>query len=138
MEAALAAYGLSLVGLTAIDLKTKTGQWLLAARADLERAKEDVKLGREWTTQRDSELDLEQLTVALALKQRAIHTERRFAERVAEVADREAREALEDAHERAGRGGDRTRRRARAAPALRPGVKVKCARVMRASPTNAK
>ena len=62
-EAALQAHGLTLVTLTAIDLKTKTGQWLLSARADLERAKADVAVGREWAEQRGSELDLEQLTV---------------------------------------------------------------------------
>lgn len=94
-EAALQAYGLTLVALTAIDIKTKTGQWLLSARADLERAKEDVKLGREWTGQRESELDLEEMAVALALRQQQIGRSAKLSQREAEVADREARDVLE-------------------------------------------
>jgi len=95
-KVALQAYGLTLVTLSALDLKTKTGQWLLSARADLERAKADVAVGHEWAEQRGSELDLEQLTVQLVLRQQATARAQKLSEREADVADREARVALDD------------------------------------------
>jgi len=95
-KVALQAHGLTLVTLNAIDLKTKTGQWLLSARADLERAKADVAVGHEWAEQRGSELDLEQLTVQLVLRQQATARAQKLSEREADVSDREARVELDD------------------------------------------
>jgi hypothetical protein len=93
---ALGGFGLHLVALAVVDLRTKTGEWLLAARADLERAREDVKLGRAWLEQRDGELDLEELTVARALRQQAITRDAKLAEDTARVVDREQRQTLAD------------------------------------------
>jgi Double zinc ribbon len=91
---ALGAFGLSLVALAVIDVRSKTGQWLLAARADLARADEEVKLGLQWLEQRDAELDLEQLTLARILREQRLARDHRFARDEAEVADRERRDAL--------------------------------------------
>jgi hypothetical protein len=91
---ALAAYGLALGTLAVIDVRTKTGQWLLAARADLARAGEEVKLGLQWLDQRDAELDLEQLTLARILREQRLGRDHQFARDEAAVADRERRDAL--------------------------------------------
>ena len=93
---ALASFGLTLVALSVVDVRSKTGQWLLAARADLDRAHEDVKLGRSWLDQRDSELDLEEMTVARVLRQKTMERDSRLHEDAAALADRERREELAD------------------------------------------
>ncbi len=68
----LAAYGLQLVAVNLLDLRSKTGQWLLGARADLNRAREQVTLGRDWLEQRTDEIDLEALTYAQELNRQRV------------------------------------------------------------------
>jgi hypothetical protein len=91
---ALSGLGMTLVALAVIDVRSKTGQWVLAARADLERAAEDVRLGLSWLEQRDNELDLEQLTLARVLRGAQQRRDQRYAEDQAAVGDRERREEL--------------------------------------------
>ena len=91
---ALAAHGLTLVALAVVDARTKTGDWLLSARADLERAREDVRLGLEWLEQRDTELDLEELTITRVLRDQRLRRDQAFARDEAAVADRERRDGL--------------------------------------------
>jgi hypothetical protein len=91
---ALRGLGLALVALAAIDVRSKTGQWILAARADLERATEDVRLGLQWLEQRDHELDLEQLTLTRVLREQAQRRDHAFARDDAAIADRERRDSL--------------------------------------------
>lgn len=93
---ALAALGMTLVTVAVLDARSKTGQWVLAARADLERAAEDVRLGLSWLEQRDTELDLEQLTIARVLRAAQQRSDQRFAEATASLADRERREGVAD------------------------------------------
>lgn len=93
---ALTGLGMTLVAVAVIDARSKTGQWVLAARADLERAAEDVRLGLSWLEQRDNELDLEQLTIARVLRAEQQRSDQRFAEAQAGLGDRERREALAD------------------------------------------
>jgi hypothetical protein len=95
-EEALASFGLTLVALTVVDARTKTGQWLLHARADLERAREDVKIGRAWLEQRDDELDLEELTLTQALRAKTVARDAQLRDSAAEVEDRERRAGLAD------------------------------------------
>lgn len=71
LELALQAHGLSLSALDVLDVRSKRGQWLLGARADLARARDDLGLNREWLQQRSAELDLEALSLAQALKQQS-------------------------------------------------------------------
>ena len=94
VAAALTGLGMTLVAIAVVDARSKTGQWVLAARADLERAAEDVRLGLSWLEQRDTELDLEQLVIARALREQQQRRDQRFAEAAAGVDDRERREAL--------------------------------------------
>jgi len=93
-SSALETHGLQLVSLSVVDVRTKTGQWLLSARADLERAKEDVNLGRDWLGQRDTEIDLEALTLQQALRKQSVERDAKLAEANAQLSDREAREDL--------------------------------------------
>nr|HEX4319137.1 zinc ribbon domain-containing protein [Kofleriaceae bacterium] len=93
-SAALTGLGMTLVALAVVDARSKTGQWLLSARADLERAAEDVRLGLSWLEQRDNELDLEQLVIARVLREQQQRRDQRFAEASAAVDDRTRRESL--------------------------------------------
>jgi Double zinc ribbon len=98
VAAALAGLGLTLVAIAAVDARSKTGQWLLAARADLDRAAEDVRLGLSWLEQRDAELDLEQLTITRVLREQAQRRDQQFAQDEALAADRERRDGLAARH----------------------------------------
>ena len=91
---AMAGLGMTLVALAAVDARTKTGQWVLAARADLERAAEDVRLGLAWLEQRDSELDVEQLTITRVLREQQQRRDQAFGHDAADTADRERRDDL--------------------------------------------
>jgi hypothetical protein len=91
---ALRGLGMTLVALAAIDARSKTGQWVLAARADLERAAEDVRLGLAWLEQRDNELDLEQLTLTRVLRAQQQRRDQAFGQDEAVTADRERRDGL--------------------------------------------
>lgn len=93
---ALTGLGMTLVAVVVLDVRSKTGQWVLAARADLERAAEDVRLGLSWLEQRDTELDLEQLTLARVLRAEQQRSDHRYAQQQATIADRERREELAD------------------------------------------
>lgn len=93
-EQALAALGMQLQSLAVVDARSKTGQWVLSARADLERAAEDVRLGLSWLEQRDNELDLEQLTITRVLRQAQQRRDQAFANDASAVADKERREDL--------------------------------------------
>jgi hypothetical protein len=94
VTAALHGLGMTLVALAAVDARTKTGAWLLAARADLERATEDVRLGLAWLEQRDHELDLEQLTITRVLRTQQQRRDQAFGQDAAATADRERRDTL--------------------------------------------
>jgi len=90
----LTSLGLTLAALAVVDARTKTGEWLLSARADLDRAREAVRLGNSWIEQRDGELDLEELTVTRVLRQQRVQLDLAFARDDAATADRERRDEL--------------------------------------------
>jgi hypothetical protein len=98
VKKAIEAYGLTLVELQLVDVRSKTGEWLLAARADLKRIETDVALGREFLASREQELDLEGLTLAQALRaqsqRRKSELEASFAKDSALLEDRQRRTAL--------------------------------------------
>jgi len=91
---ALHSFGLQLVAIAVVDARSKTGQWVLSARADLDRATEDIKLGLSWLEHRDTELDLEQLTLTRILRQQQQQRDQAFARDEAGMTDRERRDAL--------------------------------------------
>lgn len=91
---ALQSLGMTLVAVAVVDARSKTGQWALAARADLERATEDLRLGLAWVEHRDNELDLEALTLTRVLREQQQRRDHRFADDNAALGDRERREDL--------------------------------------------
>ncbi len=133
----LASFGLVLVTAAVVDVRDKRGQWILGARADLARARDEVLLGREWLRQREDAIDLEEVTFAQKLAAQRATREARLTSRAAEleggrreaamvagdalardraiVDDRLQREAIASAEAeldaaRAERGADRDRR----------------------------
>ena len=71
-EDALQTLGLRLVDINVLDVKSKTGEWLLSARSDMNRARENIMIGREWLEVEAEELDLQELSYELALRQKKI------------------------------------------------------------------
>jgi hypothetical protein len=96
---ALEALGLSLVELSLIDARDKSGAWVLGARADLERQRTDLTLGREFLAARDAEIDLEQLTLAQVLRAQSMRRGAAFEAKkdALEAGRREAELARDDA-----------------------------------------
>lgn len=108
LQTALAARGLQLVLVTVIDVRSKVESWALGARADLERAKAEMLVGRDWIAQHTEELDVQELALELALtrqrserqhllRQRQLGLDAAYATDRADLADRERRQSLEDA-----------------------------------------
>ena len=98
-DEALQALGARLVALDLIDLRSQAGEWALNARADMERARTEALVGREWLDVESDQIELQELTLALTLRQQAVGREHRFAMRQAAVADAK-RQAELDAAER--------------------------------------
>jgi len=107
-ERAVSALGLRFVELVVIDVRSKSGEWLLAARADMERARQEVLVGREWLTVENDQLDLQEMTLDLVLRQRQLQQDHAFELRSAEmdlafrsderdIQDRQRRQDLADA-----------------------------------------
>ena len=71
-DEALRAFALRVVSLTVLDARSKSEDWLLGGRADMERARQDVVLGREWLEQRSDELDLQEVVLDVALRQQRV------------------------------------------------------------------
>lgn len=70
--AGLASYGLDLVSLSVLDVRSVTGQWLLSARAELKRAREELSVGREWLAHDVDEVQLAELAYAQALSRQRV------------------------------------------------------------------
>jgi hypothetical protein len=91
---ALSGLGLTLVSLAVVDARGKSGEWLLQANADLERARDEVRMSLSAVEQRDAELDLEQLILTQVLRQQRMQREQAFARDEAATRDRERRDEL--------------------------------------------
>lgn len=98
----LDAFGLVLVELGVVDLRSQTGQWLLGARADLAQKEAELAIRRETAALADGDIDLAALVSAQALRRQSIEREARLATRVAEIA---AARSIADAERLARTGG---------------------------------
>jgi hypothetical protein len=98
LEQALASFGLFLVSVAVVDVRDQRGQWVLGARADLTRAKDELLLGREWLAQRSEEVDLLELTLAQQLELQRVSREAKLAALGAELAGARRQAALEEEH----------------------------------------
>lgn len=112
-EQGLASFGLVLVTAAVVDVRDKRGQWILGARADLARARDEVLLGREWLRQREDAIDLEEVTFAQKLAAQRLEREARLTELAAELegARRKAALVADDAFGRVRAALDDRRRR---------------------------
>jgi predicted amidophosphoribosyltransferase len=78
--------GLELAFVTVVDVRSASGDWLLQARADLNRARAENAVGREWLAERAEEVDLLGLTLGQELaRQRAVFEHRRQGQSLADA-----------------------------------------------------
>ncbi len=81
----LAAFGMQLVSIHVIDLRSRTGVWLLGARAELKQAAENLNIRREWLAQGEQELDLVGLSLQQTLRRQQIERKSRLDSLAAEL-----------------------------------------------------
>jgi hypothetical protein len=92
---AMIALGLTLSDISVLDARSKSGQWAFAARAQLEQAAQELRIGLERLDQRDQQLDLEALVLTRALREQQQRRDHNFAQDTANLADRERRTSIE-------------------------------------------
>jgi hypothetical protein len=93
---AISAYGMVLVDVAILDIRSKQGEWELKARAELEQARKEALIGREWLEVEGQNLDLKAISLELALRQRQLELDDVFNRDMAELADRERRQEIAD------------------------------------------
>ena len=71
--------GFHLQQIAILDVKDKNGQWVLQARADMERVREQLKINAEWIAVEGEELQLEKLTLDMVLQRQRLHLDQEFA-----------------------------------------------------------
>jgi hypothetical protein len=73
----VASQGLEVISVSVVDVRSASGDWILQARADLNRARAESAVGREWLAQRADEVDLLGLTLVQDLaRKRALLADR--------------------------------------------------------------
>lgn len=96
--ALVVAAGIELLSLGLVDVRSVGGEWLLGARADLNRAQDEVKIGRAWLTQRSDELDLLGLTLAQTVARQRVERAHKLQELELELAARQGAQAVGQGH----------------------------------------
>lgn len=96
LERAVASVGGRLVHIGVLDVRQKTGEWLLQARSELERAKKEAGLDREWLERDAEEAEILALQYEVAMRRVQAELNADFARDEAAVADRERRAQLQD------------------------------------------
>jgi|GEM_PF-4375520 len=95
-EKTLSSVGLEVLKISVHDIRSKLGDWVLGARADMEHQKTQVQLGHEWLELGYSELELKELNSALVIKNQEADLSLAFRKDEANLADQEARKVLFD------------------------------------------
>jgi len=85
--------GVLLKELTLLDIKDPNAGWLYGLEAELERAKKEAYVGREWLLQEESELDIQALAQDIAVKRKVSELQFQFDKDAAVLNDREARQS---------------------------------------------
>lgn len=85
IEAAVASVGGRVVGIGALDVRQTNGEWILQARAELERAKNEANLDREWLARDAEELELNGLQYEMAMRRVALENDHALAKRSADL-----------------------------------------------------
>lgn len=92
---ALRSLGWRLAGLQILDLRNRTGEWERGARADMDRARREAALGREWLEAEEQSLQTEALTLGHLLKREQLQLDQAFARRQAGLKDAQRSAELE-------------------------------------------
>lgn len=74
----LSSFGLRLVSINVIDIRSKTGVWLLGARSEISRAQAELGVKREWIEQSGREVDVQELALQQALRRQIVEREARL------------------------------------------------------------
>jgi hypothetical protein len=85
IEAAVASVGGRVVGIGALDVRQTNGEWILQARAELERARKEAILDREWLARDAEDLEINGLQYEMALRRVALESDHTLAKRRAEL-----------------------------------------------------
>jgi hypothetical protein len=104
---AIRTLDLRLIDLTVLDCKSRNGEWIMNARAEIERARSELTVGREWLEIEGERIDIEALTLELVLRREQVQRDTEFSRLRAELEharrldeaqllDREARQAQLD------------------------------------------
>ena len=93
---ALGSTGVRVRQVAVLDLRSKDGQWLLNARADLEKRRQQMLMGREWLGAEGEALDLRELAWGVTLRRRQIELAEAFDNRRVLLEAREREQTLED------------------------------------------
>lgn len=97
VSTAAGALSLTVTSVTLLDMRAKGQEWLLGARAELEREKAGLQVGREWIVTEAQRLDLEQLHLELQLRTQRMQRAHALAQDADALADRQRRQSLLDA-----------------------------------------
>jgi predicted amidophosphoribosyltransferase len=93
---ALGSTGVRVRQVAVLDLRSKDGQWLLDARADLERRRQQMLVGREWLGAEGEALDLRELAWGVTLRRQQLELTEAFDNRRVLLEAREREQALAD------------------------------------------
>ena len=107
LERAVAAVGGRLISIGVLDVRLKNNDWVLQARSELDRAKKEVALDKEWHTLGVQEVEMLGFNYELARKRKNVETshevqelraqlELEFQRADMQLADRERRTDLQD------------------------------------------
>lgn len=92
---ALGALGWRLASLQVLDVRSRNGAWARGARADMERARQEAALGREWLEADELALQTQQLTLAHVIKREQMELDQAFVRRQAALTDAQRHTSLE-------------------------------------------
>lgn len=95
-ERALAGLGLQKAQVQVLDVRSKQGQWMLAARAELEHARTEITASRDWAKVEGERIDVNALALDLALRQAEQVRDQAFKRDTAELDDQRRRQTLAD------------------------------------------
>ena len=82
---AIRTLDLRLIDLTVLDCKSRNGEWTMNARAEIERARTELTVGREWLVIEGERVDMESLTLELVLRREHVQRDNEFARVQAEL-----------------------------------------------------
>ncbi|MCP4916662.1 MAG: hypothetical protein GY913_07035 [Proteobacteria bacterium] len=82
---AVRALDLRLLDLRVLDVRSRDGIWAMNARAEIERARGELTVGREWLEVDGERLDLEALTLEVVLRREVVQRDHEFARVQSEI-----------------------------------------------------